>query len=78
MLPEDWKREIEETINKAGDRAAEYEKRQIESNNAIAAPLDRLANEFVRYENETNEREQGKRRREIATIWGSLSMLDWY
>ena len=70
MLPEDWKREIEETINKAGDRAAEYEKRQIESNNAIAAPLDRLANEFVRYENETNEREQGKRRREIATIWG--------
>jgi hypothetical protein len=50
MLPEAWKREIEE------------------SQNGVAAPLNRLADEFDSYHSAQDTIEQGKRRRENRTI----------
>jgi hypothetical protein len=70
MLPDDWKKEIEKTIDQADARNAERHEAQIVNQNAIAASFDSLADEFVGYKRETREREEGKRRREIATIIG--------
>jgi hypothetical protein len=39
MLPEDWKKEIEEAINQADARDAERDKTYIASQNAIVAHL---------------------------------------
>ena len=68
MLPEDWKKEIVNAVDKAGERNEENEKRRIESQNAVTAPLNRLANEFVGYKSEQREREEGKKTREWATL----------
>jgi hypothetical protein len=72
MLPvlPDWKKELDDAAKMAAEGHAEAQERQIENQNAMAAPLSRLANEFVRYEDETRRREEGKRRREIAITWG--------
>lgn len=70
MLPPDWKKEIRCAIDKADARSAERHEAQIAGQNAVTAPLNRLADEFVSYKSETGEREEGKRRREIATIIG--------
>jgi hypothetical protein len=69
MLPEAWKKEIDASIGEAAERNAEDAKRQIESRHAISAPLNNLANEFVSYKNEQRKTDEGKSRREIATIW---------
>jgi hypothetical protein len=70
MLPEDWKKEIKEAADEAAARNAESDKARIASQNAIATPLERLANEFGGYKSEYGTTERKKSGREIATIFG--------
>jgi hypothetical protein len=49
MLPEAWKREINDAVNKTEERNEEREKARIENQNAMATPLNSLADEFVSY-----------------------------
>jgi hypothetical protein len=70
MLPPEWKKEIEEAVNKRNESDAENEKGRIESQNAIVAPLDRLAHEFKGYRKEARRAEKGKKNRDCVTIIG--------
>ena len=71
MLPETWKKEIGNSIEQAAQRQAENRKREVyEHDAAIAAPLNSLRDQFDSYKEQQNRSEEGKRRREIATIVG--------
>jgi hypothetical protein len=70
MLPTEWKKEIQDSIDEAANRNAESEEAKKARENAIASPLNRLSNEFVGYKEEQSTAESKKRFREIATIWG--------
>ncbi len=67
MLPNDWKKEIEDTLDKAANQNEENDQRR---QNAIASSLDRFAKKFVVFIRDQRERERGKRCREIVTICG--------
>ncbi len=54
MLPEDWKKQIQQALNEAAKRSF----------------LDRFANDFVGYKDNFREAERGKARRERVTIGG--------
>jgi hypothetical protein len=71
MLPPEWKKEIEETINQAQTRSDENRGRaQQEQIAAITVPLYSLRNHFRAYIRKQDRYEAGKLRREIATILG--------
>lgn len=70
MLPEEWKKEIGDAIEQAEARAEERHEAKIASQNAIAAPLNRLAKKFVRYQREQRATEKGKKCRDYATMGG--------
>jgi hypothetical protein len=80
MLPEAWKKEIDTSIQDTTKRNDENrERQQHEENTAIATPLNSLRDQFVTYIEKQDRGEDGKRRREIATIIGlfSLPPLPW-
>jgi hypothetical protein len=58
------------SINEAQPTPTKYNKREVEEQNTIAAPLHHLVEEFVGYKDKQDRAEQGKRRREVATIIG--------
>lgn len=70
MLPENWKKEIGDAIEKADASNAERHEAQIASQNAIAAPLDRLANKFDCYKSKYENADNGRKNREIAGLIG--------
>lgn len=70
MLPEEWKKEIEDAVNKADARNAERHEAQIASQNAIGTPLNRLANEFDGYKAKQDETKKSNGRREWAGLIG--------
>jgi hypothetical protein len=71
MLPDTWKKQVENSINEAANRQAEDRKTEIDKHNAaITAPLNRLHDQFETYVEQQDRSEKGKSRREIATIIG--------
>lgn len=78
MLPEGWKKEIDETVKQAEARIIverHAEDRKLERDRlttAIATPLNSLRDHFQAYIENQDRYESGKRRREIATIAGLL------
>src|ERR1700730_3912635 len=67
MLPPEWKKEITEAIQNETNRNEEDRER---IQKEIVRPLDALADHFERYKEQQGIADQGKRRREITTIWG--------
>jgi len=71
MLPPEWKKEIEETVDKAQRRSDENRERaKNEQVAAITTPINSFRNHLKAYIKKQDAYEQGKRRREIATIAG--------
>jgi hypothetical protein len=67
MLPQEWKREIEHSVEKAKEGNEENWKR---IQDKIIVPLNALSDHLVDYTKQQDTADQGKRRREIITIWG--------
>jgi hypothetical protein len=71
MLPSEWKKEIQESHEKTQQRSDEGRKREQDHQTVtITAPLHSLRNHFKAYIKKQDCYEQGKRRREITTIYG--------
>src|SRR5437868_3616292 len=67
MLPPEWKKEIDESIEKTANRDQEHWKR---IQDEIITPIRSLADHLVRYVEQQNTADEAKARRERATIWG--------
>jgi hypothetical protein len=73
MSPEDWKKEIDQTISKAKAAYEDAQSRASEQNREITIRVEALTDQLERY-NSNQEREgPGKRRRENWTIGGLLA-----
>jgi hypothetical protein len=68
MLPEDWKKQIDEAANKAGAAAANASEHVAEVNREIAAKIDVMTNESKSYHAKQESGEKTKQRRENITI----------
>jgi hypothetical protein len=68
MLPDDWKKEIDEAVGKASSAAADAEKHRTEENKEIAARVDELARQVGRYNAKEEREAPAKKFRENLTI----------
>jgi hypothetical protein len=69
VLPENWKKEIEEAVDKATCRADEANQRSSEIQNKMSSGIDAIA-DALNKQNQKHDREDGsKRTRETWTLW---------
>jgi hypothetical protein len=68
MLPNDWRKEIDEAVSKATSATADAENHSHAENQRIAASIDALTHQLERYNAEQEREAPKKRRREKWTI----------
>jgi hypothetical protein len=70
MLPEDWKKEIDQTISEAKSAYEDAQNRSAEQNREVAASVQILASQLERYNTAQDRDGPSKSRRENLTIGG--------
>lgn len=73
MLPEDWKKEIDQTVSEAKSAYTDAQDRSAEQNREIATRIEALTCQLKRYNSKQESDEPRKRSRERWTIGGLIA-----